>query len=49
MNDSLASLHDDPRYQAIIADIQSQLAEQLARVHEWKANGELASIPQSMD
>lgn len=45
MNDSLASLHDDPRYQAIIADIQSQLAKQLARVREWEANGELASIP----
>ena len=45
MNDNLASLHDDPRYQAIVADIQSQMAEQLARVREWEANGELASIP----
>jgi tetratricopeptide (TPR) repeat protein len=48
-NDNLASLHDDPRYQAIIADIQSQLAEQLARVREWEANGELTSIPKSLD
>ena len=49
MNDNLASLHDDPRYQAIVADIQSQMAEQLARVREWEANGELASIPKSTD
>jgi len=44
-NDSLASLHDDPRYRAIIADIQSQLAEQLVRVREWEASGELTSVP----
>ncbi|MDH3748086.1 MAG: hypothetical protein OER97_07735 [Gammaproteobacteria bacterium] len=48
-NDNLASLHDDPRYQAIVADIQSQMAKQLARVREWEANGELASIPKSLD
>jgi TolB-like protein/predicted Zn-dependent protease len=48
-NDNLALLHDDPRYQAIVADIQSQMAEQLAQVKEWEANGELASIPKSMD
>ncbi len=49
MNDNLAILHDDPRYQAIISDIQSQMAEQLARVREWVANGEFASIPKSTD
>jgi len=48
-NDNLASLHDDPRYQAIIADIQSQMAEQLTRVREWVANGELAPNPKSTD
>jgi tetratricopeptide (TPR) repeat protein len=44
-NDSLASLHDDPRYQAIVADIKSEMAEQLARVREWEAKGEFVSIP----
>ena len=48
-NDNLASLHNDPRYQAIIADIQFQMAEQLARVREREVNGELASIPRSLD
>jgi len=48
-NGNLASLHDDPRYQAIVADIQSQMAKQLARVREWEANGELTSFPKSFD
>ena len=48
-NDNLASLHDDPRYQAIIADIQLQMASQLAQVQDWEANGELTSIPKSLD
>jgi len=43
-NNNMASLHGDPRYQAIVADIQSQMDKQLARVREWEANGELASI-----
>lgn len=45
MNDNLALLHDDPRYQAIVADVQSQMTRQLSRVREWEANGELASVP----
>ena len=49
MNDNLASLHGEPRYQAIIADIQSQMAEQLTQVREWEAKGELASVPKSLD
>ena len=48
-NNNLASLHDEPRYQAIIGDIQSQMAEQLAQVRRWQASGELASIPKSLD
>jgi len=48
-NDNLALLHDDPRYQAIVADIQSQMAEQLARVRAWEANGEFVSVPKSAD
>ena len=49
MNDNLASLHDDPRYRATIAGIQFEMAEQLARTHEWAANGDLAIFPKSMD
>jgi len=49
INDNLASLHDDPRYWATVASIQSEMAEQLAQTHEWAANGDLASFPKSMD
>ena len=49
LNDNLTSLRGDPRYRAIVADIQSQMAEQLARVKAWEAAGELASIPRSAD
>ena len=45
MNGNLASLQDDPRYQAIVAGIKSEMAEQLARVREWEADGEFVSIP----
>jgi TolB-like protein/predicted Zn-dependent protease len=49
LNDNLTLIHDAPRYRAIVADIQSQMAEQLARVKEWEAAGELPSIPKSTD
>jgi len=49
LNDNLAILHDDPRYQAIVAGIQSQMAEQLASVRAMEAQGELVSIPRSAD
>jgi len=49
LNDNLAILHGDPRYQEIVAGIQSQTAEQLARVRAWEAQGELVSIPQPAD
>jgi len=49
LNDNLASLHDDPRYRATVSGIQFEMAEQLARIHEWAANGDLASFPKSMD
>jgi len=48
-NDNLASLHDDPRYRAIITDIRSQMAEQLARVRERAGNAESASVLTSSD
>ena len=43
------TLHDDPRYQAIVADIQSQMAEQLLQVREWEANDESAPIPEPVE
>lgn len=48
-NDNLASLHDDPRYEAIIARVRSQMAEQLARVREREDGGKPASAAQSLD
>ena len=38
---SLASLRDDPRFQAIIDEIENEMATQLSRVNELKANGGL--------
>ncbi len=49
LNDNLAILHDDPRYHEIVAGVRSQMAEQLARVRAWEAQGELVSIPVSTD
>ena len=41
----LASLHDEPEYQAIVAELEADMAAQLKRVREMEANGELAPIP----
>jgi len=45
----LAPLHAEPEFQSIKAVVTADMAEQLARVREWEANGELASIPRSLD
>jgi tetratricopeptide (TPR) repeat protein len=42
---SLESLHDEPEFQAMIEEIRTEMATQLARVHEMERNGELAPIP----
>jgi TolB-like protein/Tfp pilus assembly protein PilF len=42
----LESLHDEPEYQAMIAEIEADMAAQLARVREMDRNGELAPIPE---
>ena len=42
----LASLHDEPEYQAIINDVEADVAAQLARVRAMEASGELAAIPE---
>jgi TolB-like protein/Tfp pilus assembly protein PilF len=44
---SLASIRNDPRFQAMVKEIKADMAEQLARVREWEANGELAPIPKA--
>ena len=45
-NPSLESLHDEPEYQAMIAEIEADMAVQLARVREMERNGELEPIPE---
>jgi len=45
-NPNLESLHDEPEYQAMVAEIEADIAAQLARVREMEHNGELAPIPE---
>ena len=42
----LESLHDEPEYQAMVEEIEADMAEQLARVREMERNGELEPIPE---
>ena len=42
----LESLHDEPEFQAMVAEIEADMAEQLARVREMERNGELEPIPE---
>jgi TolB-like protein/Flp pilus assembly protein TadD len=39
---TLESLHDEPEFQAMIAEIEADMAAQLERVREMERNGELA-------
>jgi tetratricopeptide (TPR) repeat protein len=43
---NLESLHDEPEFQAMVAEIEADMAEQLARVHEMQRSGELTAIPE---
>jgi hypothetical protein len=43
---NLESLHDDPEFQAMVAEIEADMAAQLARVREMERNGELEPIPE---
>jgi TolB-like protein/lipopolysaccharide biosynthesis regulator YciM len=48
----LESLHDEPEYQAMVAEIEADMAEQLARVREMERRGELvltAELPAPKD
>jgi tetratricopeptide (TPR) repeat protein len=42
---SLEPLHDEPEYQAMVAELKADMAAQLERVRELERNGELAPIP----
>ena len=42
----LESLHDEPEFQAMVAEIETDMAAQLARVREMERNGELEPIPE---
>jgi hypothetical protein len=46
LDPSLESLHDEPEFQAIVAEIEADMAAQLARVLEMERNGELEPIPE---
>jgi TolB-like protein/Tfp pilus assembly protein PilF len=43
---ALESLHDEPEYQAMIEEIEADMAAQLERVREMERNGELEPIPE---
>jgi hypothetical protein len=43
---NLESLHDEPEFQAMVAEIEADMAEQLARVREMERNGELEPVPE---
>ncbi len=42
---NLESLHDEPEFQAMVAELEAKAAAQLALVRERERNGELAVIP----
>ncbi len=43
---SLESLHNEPEFQAMVTEIEADMADQLARVREMERNGELEPIPE---
>ncbi len=42
----LESLHDEPEFQVMVAEIEADMAEQLARVRGMERNGALEPIPE---
>jgi hypothetical protein len=42
---NLESLHDEPEFQAMVAELEAKTAAQLALVREMERSGELAVIP----
>jgi tetratricopeptide (TPR) repeat protein len=45
-NPNLKSIRDTPEFAAVIAEIEADMATQLARVHEMQRSGELTAIPE---
>ena len=45
-NSNLESIRDTTEFGAIIAEIEADMAAQLARVREMQSNGELEPIPE---
>jgi hypothetical protein len=45
-NPNLESIRDTPEFAAIVAEIEADMAEQLARVREMQRSGELTAIPE---
>jgi hypothetical protein len=43
---NLESIRDTPEFQAMVAEIEADMATQLARVREMERNGELEPIPE---
>jgi hypothetical protein len=43
---NLESLHDEPEFRSMVAEIKADMAAQLARVREMERNGELEPIPE---
>jgi hypothetical protein len=46
---ALESLHDEPEYQAMVAEIEADMAAQLARVYEMERSGELEPKPEASE
>jgi tetratricopeptide (TPR) repeat protein len=46
LDPGLESLHDEPEFQAMVAEIEADMTAQLARVREMERNGELEPIPE---
>jgi hypothetical protein len=45
-NSNLEFIHDIPEFAANVAEIEADMAAQLARVREMERNGELEPIPE---
>ncbi len=45
-NPNLESIRDTPEFAAIVAEIEADMAAQLARVREMQRSGELTAIPE---
>ncbi len=46
---NLDSIRNELEFQAMMEEIEADVAEQLTRVHEWEANGELVPTPKSSE